>query len=261
MANLFSFPHINLRNSFKVWRRNLAVYRKLYIYSILPNFFEPLIYLSAMGLGLGYYVSGIPGMSYLQFIAPGLIASTAMFAVSFECTFASYVRMTFQKTYEAIIATPVNVEDVILGEILWGATKSLLYGSIILLVIAPLGLVKSWTVLLVPLVLILFGILFSLIAMIFTSLVPNIDSFNYYFSLGVTPMFMFSGIFFPLDHMPFWVRAIAEATPLYHMVNLCRELVTGAFTSHFVWGLVYVVVGSVILFVLPINLMKRRLIK
>lgn len=261
MNKLFSFPRINLKNSLKVWRRNLAVYRKLYIYSILPNFFEPLIYLSAMGFGLGYYVSGIEGMSYLQFIAPGLIASTAMFAVSFECTFASYVRMTFQKTYEAIIATPVNIEDVILGEILWGATKSLLYGSIILLVIFPFGLVKSWTVIFIPVILILAGILFALIAMLFTSLVPNIDSFNYYFSLGVTPMFMFSGIFFPLNHMPFWVQAIAEATPLYHMVNLCRELVTGIFTVHFVWGLVYVAVVSAVLFVLPINLMKRRLIK
>ena len=162
---------------------------------------------------------------------------------------------------EAIIATPVNVEDVIVGELLWGMFRSVFYGSIILMVILFFGMIRSPGALLVPFLLFIPGFLFALLAMIFTAFSPSIDFFNYYITLFITPMFFFSGIFFPLDRMPEWVRVAAWWTPLYHVVALCRPLIVGGLHKglwiHFIW----LVVATVLLFPLPVFLMKRRLIK
>lgn len=257
---LFAPPQLS-HFTFRVWQRNLTVFRKIFFTSLMPNFFEPLIYILGMGFGLGMFVSNINGIPYANFLAPGLIASSAMFAVSFECTFGSFIRMEFQKTYEAIVATPASVDDVVAGEILWGTTKSVLYGSIILLVITVLGLVKSGFALVIPVVLAANGFLFANLAMIVTALVPKIDNFDYYFSLVVTPMFMFSGIFFPLTGLPRFARAIAWFTPLYHMVNLSRGLALGQLSAGLWLDLAWLVVVGAAIFVLPINLMRRKLIQ
>ena len=111
-----------------MWQRNFTVYTKLYKSSIALNFVEPMLYLTAMGFGLGAFVHQINGVPYRNFIAPGIIASSSMFAAIYECTYGTYVRMTYQKTFDAILATPVNINDLVAGEIMWGATKSLIYG-------------------------------------------------------------------------------------------------------------------------------------
>lgn len=257
---LFSPPELS-HYALRVWQRNLTVYGKIFLSSLMPNIFEPLIYILGMGLGLGMFVDKIGGIPYVNFLAPGLIASSAMFAASYECTFGSFVRMEFQKAYEAIIATPANVDDVVAGEILWGTTKSVWYGSIILLVITLMGLVKSGYALLIPVILVVTGFLFANLAMIVTALVPKIDNFNYFFSLLFTPMFMFSGIFFPLSGLPGYVQTVAWFTPLYHVVNLARGLALGRLTMS-MWGdLAWLVVVGAAIFVLPVNLMRRKLIQ
>ncbi|MBI5025686.1 MAG: ABC transporter permease [Nitrospirae bacterium] len=252
---------INLhpKKAFRVWQRNLTVYRKLYKSSLIVNFVEPMIYLLAIGIGLGAYVKEINGVPYLNFIAPGILASSAMFAASFECTYGSFVRMTYQKTFDAILATPVNIEDLVLGELLWGTTKSVIYGSIILVVIAAFGLVESPLVIFLPLILIVSGLLFAEIAMIFTSISPGIDTFNYFFTLFMTPMFLFSGIFFPLDGLPPIIGQIAEFTPLYHLVNVCRSLTFGKAMP--LMDILYLLAAASILLYPPIALIRRRLIK
>jgi len=246
---------------FKVFRRHLIVYRRNWKVSLSFNFFEPLLYLAALGYGLGAYVQEVGGLTYIQFIAPALIASSAMFASSYECTYGTFVRMEYQKTFQAMVATPVSMDEVSLGEILWGSFKSLLYGSVILSVIFVLGLVASPWALLVPVVLVVNGMLFAALSIIWVGLVPNIDSFNYYFSLILTPLFLFSGVFFPLSGMPAIVQTLAWASPLYHVVNLTRGLVLGNVGMHLIWDFAWLVIMALVLTPIAIHLMRRLVIK
>ncbi len=246
---------------FKVFRRHLTVYRRNWKVSLSFNFFEPLLYLAALGYGLGVYVQTIEGLTYIQFIAPALIASSAMFSSAYECTYGTFIRMEFQKTFQAMVATPVSMDEVSLGEILWGSFKSFLYGSVILFVIFALGLVASPWALLVPVVLLISGLLFAALSMIWIGLVPNIDSFNYYFSLVITPLFLFSGVFFPLSGLPAIVQTLAWASPLFHVVNLTRGLVLGDVGMNLVWNFVWLVVVAAILIPIAIHLMRRLVIR
>jgi lipooligosaccharide transport system permease protein len=251
---------LKLKRIGHVWRRNFMVYTKLYKSSIALNFVEPVLYLAALGLGLGAFVKDINGVPYINYIAPGIIASSSMFAAVYECTYGTYVRMTFQKTFEAILATPVGVDELIAAELAWGATKSMFYGSIIMIVISAFGLVDSEIVIFAIPVLFFSGLIFAEISMIFTAIVPGIESFNYFFTLLMTPMFLFSGIFFPIDGLPALVSKIAYFTPLYHLVNICRSFALGkigAVTADIIW----IVIVAAILAPYPFRLMRRRIIK
>lgn len=244
-----------------VLRRNLLVYSKFWRSSMMFNFIEPMLYLAALGLGLGMYIPEIEGMSYLEFIAPGLLASSTMWATSFECTYGSFIRLQVQKSYHAIITTPVSLDEVVLGDISFGVFKSILYGSVILAVFFMLGLVASPLALLVPFVLILSGLVFAQLSMIWTSLAPNFEIFAYYFTLFLTPMFLFSGIFFPLENLPVIAQYIAWLTPLYHTVELCRGLITGQMPSLYLANLLALFIFALALFLPPLLLMRRRLIQ
>jgi lipooligosaccharide transport system permease protein len=251
---------LKLKRAFRVWQRNFTVYTKLYKSSIALNFVEPALYLVALGFGLGAFVKEINGVPYIDFIAPGIIASSSMFAAIYECTYGTYVRMTFQKTFDAILATPVNLNDLVAGELMWGATKSMLYGTIIMIVISLFGLVDSPALMLAIPVLFLSGLIFAEVSLIAVATVPGIDTFNYFYTLLMTPMFLFSGIFFPLDTLHPLVTKIAFFTPLYHLVNICRS-----FSSGEIWAVMgdmaWIVVVAIILAPYPFRLMRRRIIK
>ena len=251
---------MNLRRAFRVMQRNFTVFTKLYKSSLALNFAEPILYLWAMGLGLGAYVKEINGMPYINFIAPGMIASSSMFAAVYECTYGTYVRMTYQKTFDAILATPINIYDLVAGELMWAAAKSVLYGTIIMIVISALGLVDSAAIIGVLPVLFLSGLIFAEISMIFAAIVPGIDSFNYFYTLFMTPMFLFSGIFFPLDNLPPLVTKIAFFTPLYHLVNICRSF-AGGHIAGAQWNVLWLVVVVLVLAPYPFRLMKKRIVK
>ncbi len=243
-----------------MWQRHLTVYTKLYKSSIVLNFVEPVLYLAALGLGLGAFVREIEGVPYIKFIAPGIIASSSMFAAIYECTYGTFVRMTFQKTFDAILATPVNLEDLVAGELMWGATKSLLYGTIIIIVISLFGLVDSPLIIFAIPILFISGLIFAEISVIFVAIIPGIDSFNYFYTLLMTPMFLFSGIFFPLDNLPPLVLRIAFFTPLYHLVNICRGLASEKITVP-AWDIVWILVVALLLAPYPFRLMRRRIVK
>ncbi len=256
--------------SILVWRRNADVFFKTWKTNFLPSILEPLLYLLAFGLGFGGLITAITyfgiGVSYARFLAPGLIAISVMYSAFFECTYGSFVRMHFQKTFDAIIATPVTIEDVIVGEILWGATKSLANATLVLIVVEALGLTllpailfTSPAVILIPLICFAGGLLFASIAMIFTAVVPNIDSFNYPFYLLITPMFLLSGTFFPL-YLLGPVEPFALLLPLTHVTNLIRDFCFGTFQLWDLGAAIYIPVVTVVFLIPSIYLMRKRLI-
>ncbi len=255
------------RGAFRVWQRNATIFRKYWKTILLPNLFEPLLYLAALGLGLGAFIreGGMNGLTYTQYIAPGLLASNAMFAASFESTFNTFIRLKIGRIYDAIVATPVNAEDIVAGEYLWAGTRSTLYGTAFLVVLTVLGLVSNaplisspWA-LLIPPVLLVVGIMFSVMGTLFTSLISSIDFYAYYFTLVVTPLFLFSGIFFPIEDFPSPVPEIAWFTPLYHAVNVCRALATGPSPDVLV-DVAWILIFTGALALLPIRFMRKRLI-
>jgi lipooligosaccharide transport system permease protein len=256
----FTLPRLSNR-VWKVWSRNGAVFMKTYRVNFFPPLLEPLLYLFALGFGLGSYINVIEGMSYPRFIAPALISISIMNSAFFECTYGSYVRMYYQKSFDAIIATPLSIEEVITGELLWGATRSLIYATIMLPVIAAFGLIELPLSLLIIPFSFLAGFLFAAIGMCFTAITPNINTLNYPSFLFITPMFLFSGTFFPLELLPQPLQYFALATlPLTHLVGITRSLTLAEPSSYLVLHLAWIVVVSFVLFVLAVNLMKRRLI-
>ncbi|MBP2029898.1 lipooligosaccharide transport system permease protein [Methanohalophilus levihalophilus] len=256
----FSIPDITTR-SFKVWLRNRDVFVSSFKVNFLPPLVEPILYLFALGFGLGNYITDIDGVSYAEFIAPALIATSVMFAGFYECTFGSYVRMYYQKTFDAIIATPLNIDEVIAGELFWGATRSVINSIIVLPVMAVFGLVVfPHSLLIIPFAF-LAGLLFSCIAMCFTAVTPNINSLTYPSLLFITPMFLFSGTFFPLSLLPQAVQYFALATlPLAHIVIVIRSLTSGILDVSILFSLAWMIVVTALLFLLSINLMKKRLV-
>jgi lipooligosaccharide transport system permease protein len=169
--------------------------------------------------------------------------------------------MEYQKTFDAIIATPVNIEDVIAGEILYGASRSILSAIGVLIIIALFGLVSSPWALLTPLVALLGGIMLSSLAMFVTSIVPSINEFNYYFTLCLTPMFLFSDVFFPIQSLPEWIRWVGWLSPLTHVVNIERLLVLGRIETVLIYNFLYIIIFGFILFNIDLVMMRRRLIK
>ncbi|MEW6661646.1 MAG: ABC transporter permease [Bacillota bacterium] len=256
----WQMPLISYR-SWLVVRRNLMVFKKTWLTNIGFNFIEPLLYLTALGLGLGAYVKEIQGLPYIQWIAPGLIASSAMWATAIETTYDSFMRMKYQRIYHAIAATPISLEEVVVGEMLFGTFKSLLYGSVFLLVIFIAGLVPAATALLVPLVLVISGLIFAELGITWTGLVPKTDHFSYFFTLIITPMFLFGGIFFPLEGMPAVVQAVAWLTPLYHSVQLIRSLVLGQYSWLLFGHAAWLATFAVIFFRIPLFLVRKKLVQ
>jgi len=256
----FSIPKLSSR-VMTVWLRNWDVFMKTYKVNFLPPFIEPLLYLFAFGFGLGTFIDEIEGMSYVRFIAPALIAISIMYSSFFECTFSSYVRMYYQKTFDAIIATPLSIEEVITGELLWGASRSLINATIMLPVLWAFGLIELPESLLIIPFAFLAGLLFATIAMCFTAISPNIMALNYPAFLFITPMFLFSGTFFPLSLLPEPVQYFALAVlPLTHVVTIVRALTLGAVNGMLLFNLIWIILATAIFFLLSVNLMKKRLI-
>lgn len=254
---------IDLRMAWAVFMRNFTEYGQTWRANILPNFFEPILYLVGMGVGLGYYLSdGMEGKGYLAFIAPGLCASAAMNGASFETTYNMFVRMMFAHLYDAYLSTPALIQDVALGEIMWAVARALLYGTAFLVVVAGMTLVgfplltSPWA-LLMPLALVLYGATFALIGSLFTSIIKQIDLYSYYYTLWLTPLFLFSGIFFPVGRFPHG-ETIAWFTPLYHAVRLSRGLCHGPLGREHAVSAIWLLSLCVILFaIVPARLRKR----
>jgi len=252
-------PRVSLSHAWRYWLRNAAIFKHTYKLSLLAWFFEPFFYLIAMGLGLGRYLPQVQGIKYIDFIAPGLVALTTMYGSTFETTWNAFFKMDRGRIYEAAISTPLALEDVALGEALWGTTRAMIYGSAFIIVAFPFGVIHSWWSLLTPPALALIGMLFALLGLSFTYHIKKIDFLSYYWTLFLTPMFMFSGIFFPLEKLPAWVQTLSWFMPLRHAVELMRALLLTGDTGAAARAATWLAVVAIAIFPIPLNLLRRRL--
>jgi lipooligosaccharide transport system permease protein len=249
------------RYALAVWHRNFALYRRTWKWNILPNFFEPILYLVSIGIGVGAYIQHMGGTSYAAFLAPGLVAVAAMNGASFEVTYNAFVRLNFEKTYESMLTTPIQPEDLLAGEILWAMTRATIYGGCFLLVIVAMGLAPPLRALLALPLVPLSGLLFAAIGISFALRIPSIDLFSFYFTLFLTPLFLFSDVFFPLKERlsgP-WLK-LAEVLPLLHPVRLVRTAFRGHLSWTVGWDLAYVVLVSVVLLAVAARITRHRMI-
>lgn len=211
----------------RYWRRNATVGRRTILTTLIPRFVEAIAYLAVMGLGMGAYLTAVDGTDYVTFIAPGVLASTVMFGAIIETTYNAFVRIHVRRVFEAAITTPLSVPDVVVGEYLWAATRALAYGCVFLVVMTGFGLVHSpWALAAVP-VMLVGGLMFAVLGMLYTAFVSNIEHFNIFYTGVLTPMFLFGGVFFPFDRLPGWAQAVGWCLPLSHFVQALRDLVLG----------------------------------
>ncbi len=251
--------------SFRVWRRNLAVLRSGWLIQLLPPIVEPVLYVLAFGLGLGGMIGMVTyegnTVSYLTFMAPGVIAITIMWWAYLETTYGSFIRMEYQKTFQSMVATPLLIEDVIAGEWLWGATKAVVATTLMTLMLTLMRLVHWPTAFWIFPVMVAGGLLFSAMGLITTALCRRIDMFNLPIFLLLMPMFVFSGTFFPIEILPSWAVKVAYLLPLTHVSILLRGACLGRLPQTWIWSSAYLIVVTTGLSVLSIVLMHRRIVK
>ncbi len=210
-----------------VWTHELALYKRYWASTTFSSVVEPTIYLLAFGWGFGSLVSVVAGYRYIEFVGTGVVATAVLFTSAFAGMFVTYVRRHYQQTYNAMLATPVDVHEIVTGEAAWHAAKAGVYGCAPLLVAIVFGLDPAWGMLVVPLVGFLTGLGFALFGIWTSALVPSIDSFNYIISAVITPLFLVAGTFFPLEELPQWAQVLAHFNPLYHCVELVRDAAFG----------------------------------
>lgn len=255
---LRALPEYSLR-FLPVWQRNLRVWRKLMLPSILGSFGEPLLYLLLFGYGFGRLVGDLGDIPYMHFLAAGIICSSTMFAASFEGLYSAFTRMREQQTWTAMLNAPLNVDDIVHGEIVWAATKGSFSGAAILLVTSALGLTDGWLALWVLPMIPLIGLCFGALAMVITAVSPNYDFFLYYFTLALTPMLLVSGVFFPLGELPAVVQFAAHLLPLAHAVEIVRPLMTGTVPEAALGHVLVVAAYAAAASVIAVRVLRRRL--
>jgi lipooligosaccharide transport system permease protein len=231
---------------FSVWHRHYRVYTRSFFANATPAVFEPIFFMLAIGIGLGRYI-GVTflGLDYGAYMAPGILAMTSIYTASFETTYNTYVRMQYQRTYDSMLATPLTVHDVFWGEVLWCATKGFFFSFIVALVLLAFGkLLTVWAVL-IPVVGFATGMAFGGLSLLVTSLVSNMNQFQFYFTLFLTPLIFFSGLTFPVNTLPAPLDTIAYCLPMFHVIESFRVVTSG--TQHMTASLWIVLSPAVLL--------------
>jgi lipooligosaccharide transport system permease protein len=208
-----------------VWRREFALYKRYWASTSFSAMVEPAIYLMAFGFGFGSVIGQAYGYNYREFVATGVVATAVLFITAFGGMFNTFIRRTFQHSYDAILAAPVDVHELVTAEASWLAAKAALYGCAPMVVGMLFGLDPSWGMLLVPFIGFLTGAGFALFGIWVSSIVPAINTFDYIISGVLTPLMMVAGTFFPVDQLPSWAATAANLNPLYHCVQLIRGAV------------------------------------
>jgi lipooligosaccharide transport system permease protein len=257
LTSAAALPRIS-RRFWPVLQRNLLVWRKLAVPSVLGNIAEPLITLVAFGYGIGSLIGDVQGLPYIQYLASGSIAVSAALAATFEALYSAFSRMHVQKTWDSIMNAPVALDDIVFAEMLWAALKAMFSVLAILAVIALLGISRAPGMLLALPVLALTGITFASVALVFNALAKGYDFFTYYFTLVMTPMTFLSGVYFPIEQMPAWLQAVAHVLPLTAAVELVRPLIIGQWPAHWAGPLAVLLAYAVGGYYLALVLTRRR---
>jgi lipooligosaccharide transport system permease protein len=246
-----------------VFLRNIVSYKRFILPTFIVSLGQPLFYLLSFGVGMGAYMGYMGGQPYLNFLVPGVLISSVMMASTFECLYDTFVKMVHQNLYDSLIATPVSAEDAVAGDIAFATFRGLLSGVLMMIVAAFMGVfpVSLVNAALLLLLMVFVGVLFGALAMIVTSFAPNFDFFNYYTELCITPMLFFSGIFFPLDKFPVWMKVLAQFLPLTHAVNISRAVFSGRPAPGLAWDFLILLGIEIAALYAGITLMKRRLIE
>jgi lipooligosaccharide transport system permease protein len=265
VINIESNPPGLLTRLFSVWYRHFRVYARNIISNGFPAFIEPLIFLAAIGIGLGMFIESINGIPYIKFLASVIVIPTAMYTAAFECTFGTFIRLEFDKVYDGMLASSITINDLFIGEIIFAGTKGCFFSAIVLFVITvfgvPLKIEPEYTAVLIPLAGLLTGLVFGAFSLYITSFVKTINHFNFYFTGFLTPLFFFSGIVFPLDHLPDILQILSEILPLVHAVEIVRSLYFNSFHLRFFYDLIYLLFFTIIFGYLALKRLEKRLIQ
>ncbi len=261
MRERFAALPANAVNWIAVWRRNYLVWRKLALASMFGNLADPMIYLFGLGFGLGLMVGRVDGVSYISFLAAGTVASSVMMSASFESMYSGFSRMHVQRTWEAIMHTPLTLGDIVLGEVVWAASKAVLSGAAILVVAGLLGYANFPSTLAALPVIALAGLAFASLAMIVTALAPSYDFFMFYQTLVLTPMLLLSGVFFPVAQLPPAAQYVTQLLPLAHAVELIRPAMLGRPVDNAALHLAVLAFYVVVPFFISAVLLRRRMMR
>lgn len=243
-----------------VWYRHFRVYTRNLISNGLPSFLEPLIFLVGIGIGLGQFIPEMEGVPYLQYLASGIIMTVAMFTSAFECSFGTYIRLEFDKVYDGMIGAPISADNLLVGEILWAGTKGFLFSLSVVIIISIFGILPVGRIILAPLMGFVTGAMFATLGFLVTSLVTNINQFNFFFSGFISPMFFFSGVVFPVDRLPTVLRPVTEILPLTHPVRIVRAMAMGEFEWILLFDGIYVIAVTIGIGAWAVHRLKRKII-
>jgi len=258
--NDYTTPSLPYRIS-SVWYRHARVYGSDFLSNAFPPFLEPLIFLAGLGIGFGAYVQTIGTINYILFLASGIIVTSSMYTAAFECTYGTFIRLEFDNVYDGMLGAPLSPNDLIVGEILFAGTKGFFFALAVLIVTWLLGIINTPLSIVAALVGFLCGVMFATLSMWITSLVKNINHFNFYFTGLLSPMFLFSGTVFPVENLPKAIRWVAEAVPLTHVVRMARAFcVPEGLSSYLLIDLLYCTIFILITGFLAVNGLKKRMI-
>jgi lipooligosaccharide transport system permease protein len=257
--DMVTFPKLGI-GAYRVWYRDFFYFKKYIFDSLLWEFVDPLLYVVAFGYGLGFFVGKIEGIPYILFLAPAILATSAMQGAVFEATYSSFTKLRSQKTYETIMMTPVSIEEIVAGEIIWGASKAFFSVLAVMIVFIFLGMVHGVVPLLSLPVLFILAWCMSAMGMVVTAHARDYDSFSSFFTLVVTPMSLLAGTYFPLEHFPRWARILAWFMPLTHGVVVTRKLFLNQWDSSCWLNLAILILMAIMLSNWAINQTRRRLV-
>jgi lipooligosaccharide transport system permease protein len=239
----------------------MRVYTKNLLSNGFPPFLEPLIFLLGVGLGLGKYITEpMGGVKYIEFLGTGLLCTTAMFTAAFECSFGTFIRLEFEKVYDGMLAAPMTVNDLIIGEMLWVGSKGFFFSFAVLCILTAFKIIALPYGLLAPFVGFLTGVMFGALSLLVTSFVKTINHFNFYFTGFISPIFFFSGVVFPVENLPVFVRPVAELVPLTHSVRLVRAVCTNRYGPILLLDLLYVAAFIAVVGFFAIRRLRKRLV-
>lgn len=259
-SDLLQYPPLH-RRLYSVWYRHMRVYTRNILSNAFPPFLEPVIFLAGIGLGLGKYITEpMGGVRYIEFLGTGLLMTSAMYTAAFECSFGTFIRLEFEKVYDGMLAAPMTVNNLIIGEMLWAGSKGFFFSFAVLCILSVFGIIALPYSLLAPIIGFLTGLMFAAMSLFVTSFVKTINHFNFYFTGLLSPMFFFSGVVFPIEKLPGFIRPLAEIVPLTHSVRLVRAICTNNYSAFLLLDLLYIFAFIFLVGFFAIKRLKKRLV-